>query len=63
MYTVIAEGKVLSCRKRSNGYIIGVRTKQYLVEHYRNDRDFKIGETVKIMNDPDRGDRLEAVTS
>jgi hypothetical protein len=45
---VIAEGKVESCRTRSNGFVVGVRTKPYMVEHFRCPDRFRIGESVEV---------------
>ena len=42
------QGVVASCRKRENGYVVGIRTTPYLIEHFRLPDAYKIGESVEI---------------
>jgi hypothetical protein len=41
-------GVVESCRPRDAGYVIGIRTAPYLVEHFHHDAALKIGASVTI---------------
>jgi hypothetical protein len=41
-------GVVASCRPRDAGYVIGIRTAPYLVEHFHHDAALTIGASVTI---------------
>lgn len=54
-YTKVSRGPVVSCLERIGGFLVGIKTHEYCVEHYFTLERYRIGETVTVSNDINRG--------
>ena len=61
VYALVGKGAVETCRERDNGFLVGVRTKPYLVEHYLVLKRLKIGESVEVHCDPNHGFQIREI--